>query len=62
MYSAGNLPDHVTRYHHRYENRWLVPPARNKISWGNVLHGALFALSGAGIILSAVIMMQGAVL
>lgn len=60
MYAAGNLPDHVTRYNHKYEGRWMVVPApRQGVSWDGILTGITFALSCAGIIVAAVFALQG---
>ena len=36
MYAVGNLPDHVTRYNHKNQSRWMVmtaPPSRVSL-WG----------------------------
>lgn len=58
MYAAGNLPDHVTRYNHKDSNRWLVPAREpSSITLAGIGNAVLFALSVAGIILSAVMMM-----
>ena len=49
------LPDHVTRYHHRYESRWLVPPAEvHRFSWDALLMGVGYALSTAGLMTAVV--------
>lgn len=58
MYSAGNLPDHVTRYNHRYESRWLMPPERRDFSWADVGSFALLAISVAGVIITGLLMLQ----
>lgn len=59
MYAAGNMPDHVTRYNHKDPNRWMVPTARREIDWATIGYSVLCALCTAGIILSAIIILQG---
>ena len=51
------LPDHVTRCNHKYESRWMAPAREpSRITMAGIGNAILFALSGAGIILSAVMM------
>lgn len=58
MYAVGNLPDHVTRYNHKNESRWMAPAREpSGVTLAGIGHAILFAISGAGIILSAVMMM-----
>lgn len=59
MHAAGNLPDHVTRYNHKYESRWLIPPERREISWDGIFAGALLIICIAGLIVSALMILQG---
>lgn len=63
MYAVGNLPDHVTRYNHKNQSRWMVmtaPPER--VSAWDVLSNAAIALAfmvcGAGLITAAVFVLQ----
>lgn len=59
MYAAGQLPDHVTRYNHKYESRWMVVPApRRCISFDRILTAIGFAMACAGLITSAVFILQ----
>lgn len=52
------LPDHVTRYNHKNESRWMAPAREpSSITLAGIGNAVLFALSVAGIILSAVMMM-----
>lgn len=63
MYAVGNLPDHVTRYNHKNQNRWMVmtrPPER-LTAWDILSRAATvlgFTLSGAGLITAAVFVLQ----
>ena len=63
MYAIGNLPDHVTRYNHKNQNRWMVmtaPPSRVTF-WGaveKVANVCLFGFCGAGLITAAVFILQ----
>ena len=63
MYAVGNLPDHVTRYNHKNQSRWMVmtaPPAR--VSAWDILSNAATVLAymvcGAGLITAAVFVLQ----
>lgn len=59
MYAAGKLPDHVTRYNHKCESRWLVPPREPRsFTLSNLLDIILFGVCGAGLITSAVFILQ----
>ena len=58
MYAVGNLPDHVTRYNHKNESRWMAPAREpSGVTLAGIGNAILFAISGVGIILSAVMMM-----
>lgn len=63
MYAVGNLPDHVTRYNHKNQNRWMVmtrPPER--LSGWDILSRAAtvigFVSCGAGLITVAAFVLQ----
>ena len=63
MYAAGNLPDHVVRYTHKNQSRWMVmtrPPER--VSVWDVLEKAATVIGGimcsAGLITAAVFALQ----
>lgn len=63
MYAAGNLPDHVTRYNHKNQSRWMVmaePPSRR--SFWDVVEKVTMLLCftgiGAGLVTTAVFIMQ----
>lgn len=59
MYAAGNLPDHVTRYNHKNTNRWMIVHAEpSRISWDGIFTGLGFATACAGLIVTAVFMLQ----
>lgn len=59
MYCAGNMPDHVTRYNHRNESRWMVPArSPRQISINGVMTALTCAISCAGLIVAAVFMAQ----
>lgn len=59
MYAAGNLPDHVTRYNHKCETRWLVPPREPRsFTLRTLMDVILFSACGVGLITSAVFMLQ----
>ena len=59
MYAAGNLPNHVTRYNHKCESRWLVPPREpRRYTLRGLMEGILFGLCGAGLIVSALFILQ----
>lgn len=59
MYAAGQLPDHVTRYNHKYESRWMVVPAqRCRISFDRIITVIGFTMACAGLITSAVFILQ----
>lgn len=56
MYS---LPDHVTRYNHKNPNRWMIVHAEpSRISWDGIITGFGLAMACAGLIVTAVIMLQ----
>ena len=64
MYCVGKMPDHVTRYNHKNQNRWMVmtaPPSRVS-AWEVVeriaLTGAFGVIVGA-LILVTMYVMQG---
>lgn len=63
MYAVGNLPDHVTRYNHKNQSRWMVmtaPPSRVTF-WGaveKIAMGIAYSVIGAGLVLTAVYIMQ----
>lgn len=63
MYAVGNLPDHVTRYNHKNQSRWMVmtaPPSRVSL-WGvmeKIALAAAYAVCGAGLITAAVFVLQ----
>ena len=63
MYTVGNLPDHVTRYSHKNQSRWMVmtaPPSRRSF-WGaveKVANVVMFGFCGAGLITAAVFILQ----
>ena len=63
MYAAGKLPDHVTRYSHKNQSRWMVmvePPSRMTF-WDvveKVANVCLFGGCGAGLITAAVFILQ----
>ena len=63
MYAVGNLPDHVTRYNHKNQNRWMVmtaPPSRRSF-WGAVEKITMwiaYSVIVAGLVLTAVYIMQ----
>lgn len=61
MYAVGNLPDHVTRYNRKNQNRWMIQTARpvDFSGAGLVLKGLSTAMAVAGLIVTAVLMMQG---
>ena len=61
MYAAGNLADHVTRYNHKNPNRWLVQSVRPRgfAGAGMLMKGISTAMAVAGLIVTAVMMMQG---
>ncbi len=61
MYAVGNLPDHVTRHNHKNPNRWLVQTKRpaDFHCAGMVLKGFSTAVAVAGLIVTAVMMLQG---
>lgn len=62
MYAAGNLADHVTRYNHKDTNRWMVQtdrPRDGHALWVT-LYGFAMALAVGSLIVTAVLMMQGA--
>lgn len=64
MYCVGNLPDHVTRYNHKNQSRWMVmtaPPSRISF-WGAVEKVALtvgFAAIGSVMVTTLVLVLQG---
>jgi hypothetical protein len=55
------LPDHVTRYNHKNTNRWLVQTARPRSCEGAemLMKSVSMAMAVAGLIVTAVMMMQG---
>lgn len=63
MYAVGNLPDHVTRYNHKNQSRWMVmtaPPERVS-AWDILSRAAMvigFVSCGAGLITAAVFILQ----
>lgn len=61
MYAVGNLPDHVTRYNHKNPNRWLVQTARPRSHEGAamLMQTISMTMAVAGLILTAVMMLQG---
>ena len=59
MYAAGHLPDHVTRYNHKNQNRWMIVHAEpSRISWDGIFNGVAMAMACAGLIVTAVFMLQ----
>ena len=64
MYAVGKMPDHVTRYNHKNQSRWLVmtaPPRRVSV-WDVVERIAItmgVMAIGAGLVTTAVYIMQG---
>lgn len=67
MHVVGNMPDHVTRYNHKNQSRWMVmaePPSRITF-WGAVERVAVtisYAAIGAGLVVAAVLILQGVAL
>lgn len=59
MYTAGRYADHVTRYNHKDNNRWMCPPERRSISLRGVLDGLLLGGCVSGCIVLAVLILQG---
>lgn len=63
MYAVGNLPDHVTRYSHKNQSRWMVmtaPPSQITF-WGVVEKVAMlmgFIGISAGLVTTAVFILQ----
>lgn len=56
---VGAYPDHVTRYNHKDESRWLVQTkAPQTRSLAGLVDGVICALSGAGLITAAVFILQ----
>jgi hypothetical protein len=64
MYCVGNLPDHVTRYNHKNQSRWMVmaePPSRISF-WGAVERVAMtvgFTALGGVLVTTMVLILQG---
>lgn len=59
MYAVGNLPDHVTRYNHKDQSRWMTPPrASRSFTLRGVLEGLMYGLCSAGMIVAAVVIFQ----
>lgn len=63
MHAAGNLPDHVTRYNHKNQSRWMVmaePPSR--ITFWSIVEGIAnviaFGACAAGLVTVAVFVLQ----
>lgn len=61
MYAAGSYPDHVTRHNHKNPNRWLVQTVRTRNGYTaqEVFDGVFTVLTIAGLIVTAVLMLQG---
>lgn len=57
MYAVGNLPDHVTRYNHKNESRWMTPPRPYRhtdagmVVSNLVMGGALASLTAVAVII-----------
>lgn len=59
MHAAGKLPDHVTRYNHKYESRWMMVPAPSRgISFDGIITALGFAMACAGLIVAAVFILR----
>ena len=67
MHVVGNMPDHVTRYNHKNQSRWMVmtaPPSRITF-WGVVEKVALtagFTAIGSVLVTLMVRILQGVTL
>ena len=60
MYAVGNLPDHVTRYNHKNQNRWMIQRVRVERPRANdVLSTVAMVLCVPALIVSAVMILQG---
>lgn len=60
MYTAGKYADHVTRYNHKNQSRWMVQtalPRRGRAL--DVLSVVAIVVSVPALIVSAVIILQG---
>lgn len=57
MYAVGKLPDHVTRYNHKNESRWMTPPRPYRhtdagtVVSNLVMGGALASLTAVAVII-----------
>lgn len=59
MYACGKMPDHVTRYTHRHQSRWLTPPTPYRATTAAVIQQNLIILfSVAGLIAFGVMILQ----
>ena len=67
MHVVGNMPDHVTRYNHKNQSRWMVmaePPSRITF-WSMVEKVALtagFTAIGGVLVTLMVLILQGVAL
>ena len=67
MHVVGNMPDHVTRYNHKNQSRWMVmaaPPSRITF-WSVVEKVALtagFTAIGSVLVTLMVLILQGVTL
>ena len=53
------LPDHVTRYNHKYESRWMAPPRPYRHTDAGTVVSNLVVMSAlASLIAVAVIILQ----
>ncbi len=64
MYCVGKMPDHVTRYNHKNQSRWMVmaePPSRMTF-WGAVERVAMtaaYTAIGGALVATLVLVLQG---